>query len=84
MKQHFSNKVSAFEAKTHYSELIKRTQAGEKITIMKHNTPVAVLSPIFTNAKSDTNTMMEDIRVFNKGKKLNGLSIKDLISEGRK
>ena len=31
MKQNFSNKISSFEAKTHFSQLIKRVKAGEKI-----------------------------------------------------
>jgi prevent-host-death family protein len=33
----------AFEAKTHFSELLDRVQQGEWITITRHGKPVAVL-----------------------------------------
>ncbi len=32
------------EAKTHFSELVQRAEAGEEIVIKRGNTPVAVLS----------------------------------------
>lgn len=37
--------IGAFKAKTHLSELLERVRRGERITITKHGTPVAVLVP---------------------------------------
>ena len=38
--------VNIHEAKTHFSKLVERVMAGERITIAKAGKPVAVLSPI--------------------------------------
>ncbi len=38
--------VGAYEAKTHFSELLEKVEAGEEITITKHGTPVARLVPV--------------------------------------
>lgn len=37
--------VSVAEAKSKLSELLKRVEAGEKVTITRRGKPVAVLSP---------------------------------------
>jgi prevent-host-death family protein len=37
--------VNIHEAKTHFSRLIERVLGGERITIAKNGTPVAVLLP---------------------------------------
>ena len=38
-----SDTVSAFDAKTHLSQLLVKVQKGSRITITKHNAPVASL-----------------------------------------
>lgn len=38
--------VGAFEAKTHFSELLERAEAGEEITITRRGKPVARMIPI--------------------------------------
>ena len=38
--------VGAYEARTHFSELLEKVESGEEITITKHGTPVARLVPI--------------------------------------
>ena len=75
--------VGAFEAKTHFSSLLDRAAKGEQITITKHGTPVARLVPV---EQSDPEQISEAIRRFRevrKGMKLGGLSVRDLINEGR-
>lgn len=84
MKYNFSNQVSAFEAKTHLSSLLQRVAKGEKFTIQKHNTPIAVLMPILSKHNSNTREAIKNLSSFRRGKNLAGLKIKDLISEGRK
>lgn len=39
-------KVTMHEAKTHFSKLVKRVQAGEEIVIVNGKTPAAKLVPI--------------------------------------
>lgn len=84
MKTHFSNQVSSFEAKTHFSQLLQRVKAGEKITILNHNHPVAKLVPIAIQGKLETKEAIANLTTFRKNKRLLGLTIKDLIIEGRK
>lgn len=43
--------ISAFEAKTHLSELLERAQAGEEIVIAKANRPVVRLVPVTPRPK---------------------------------
>jgi prevent-host-death family protein len=38
--------VKVHEAKEHFARLLRRVEAGEEITIMRGNTPVARLIPI--------------------------------------
>lgn len=84
MKINISNKISSFEAKTHFSQLLQRVKAGERITILKHNSPIAVLTPAFDSEKFNVQEVIENLISFAKNKKLSGISIKDLIEEGRK
>lgn len=84
MKYNHSNKISAFEAKTHFSNLLQRVGEGEKITILKHNIPVALLIPIPSNQKSDIQEILKNMDLFRKGKKIGGVSLNELKNEGRK
>lgn len=41
-----TSSIGLFEAKTHFSELIARAEAGDEVIITRHNKPVAKLVPI--------------------------------------
>jgi prevent-host-death family protein len=84
MKIGISNKISSFEAKTHFSQLLQRVKKGERITIFNHNSPVAVIMPFTNNEVPDIQETIKSVVYFSSGKKLAGISIKDLINEGRK
>lgn len=45
--------VGAYEAKTHFSELLEKVEAGEEITITRHGSPVAKLVPVKRKASAD-------------------------------
>ena len=75
--------VGAYEAKTHLPELLKRVARGERITITKHGTPVAVLAPHDLAQTVDVKTVIEKIRAFRKGRGLGDTSIREMIEEGR-
>jgi prevent-host-death family protein len=76
--------VSSYEAKTHLSKLLKRASEGEPITITKHGVSVAKLVPAGSSKKSDVRTLIQEIRKFRKGHTLGGMSLREMIDEGRR
>ena len=76
--------IGAYEAKTHFSQLLDRVENGERITITKHGRPVAMLVPAEPAKKRPVADVIEEILEFRKGNRLNGLKIKDMIREGRR
>jgi prevent-host-death family protein len=80
-----SNTVGAYEAKTHFSELLERAEAGDEITITKHGTPVAKLVPVKKEVSPEERVAaIKRIQKLASGLSLGGLRVKDLISEGRR
>lgn len=75
--------VGAFEAKTHLSRLLDKVEKGEKITITRRGAPVARLVPVEKEEKPDVSAVIEQIRELRKGITLGGLSLRDMINEGR-
>jgi prevent-host-death family protein len=76
--------VGAYEAKTHLPKLLERVLKGERITITKHGVPVALLQPSDPETKVDTKSVIVELRKFRDGHSLGGLSIQDMIEEGRR
>lgn len=76
--------VSAYEAKTHLPKLLRRVSLGEKIMITRHGVPVAVLYPPDPERKRETKSVVDDLKKFRKKNALKGLSIQDMINEGRR
>lgn len=77
--------VGAFEAKTHFSQLLDQVEAGETVTITRHGEPVAKLVPAKRAAgKKSVKALIEEIRATRKGTSLGGLTIKELVNAGRK
>jgi prevent-host-death family protein len=79
-----SSTVGAFEAKTHLSKLLARVAKGERITIEKHGVPVATLEPAKPSRKEPTGKVIAELKRFRAGHRLDGLSIRELIEEGRR
>ncbi len=78
------SKVGAYEAKTHLPSLLERVARGERITITKHGVPVAILSPAAGVRDRPVAEVVAELRRFRKGRRLAGLRLKDMISEGRR
>ncbi len=79
------NTVGAYEAKTHFSKLLERVEAGEELTITRHGSPVARLVPVRRRATPQQRRMAIDaMRKLAKGLRLRGLKVRDLIAEGRR
>ena len=75
--------VGAYEAKTHLSRLLERVIKGERITITKHGVPVAVLQPPETERKRVPSEVISEVREFRTNYSLKGLSIREMIKDGR-
>jgi prevent-host-death family protein len=77
--------VGAYQAKTHFSELLEKVGQGEEFTITKHGTPVARLVPIKKELTvAERRALIERWKEKSKGLSLGGLKIRDLINEGRR
>ena len=76
--------VSAYEAKTHFSELLARAERGERVTITKHGRAVARLEPVEASSARSLEEIERSLAELRKGCSLGGLSIKELIAEGRR
>lgn len=77
----------AFEAKTHFSELLANVINGEKFIITKHGVQVAMIIP-FTQKEEGVEPVKDAIRTLKKLRKGitlgNKLSVRKLLEEGRK
>jgi prevent-host-death family protein len=76
--------VGAYEAKTHLPKLLERVAKGDRVTITKHGVPVAVLQPYDPEKNVDVKVVISALREFREGNSLGGLSIRDMIEEGRR
>mgnify|MGYP003384806786 CR=1 FL=1 len=78
--------VGSYEAKTHLPALLDRVAKGESIIITKRGQPVAMLVPVAdekVDVQQVVKEMLEDRD--NHGPRLGkGLSIRDLIQDGRR
>ena len=74
--------VGVYEAKTHLPALLNEVERGETIVITRHGRPVARLAPVEPAGRSVAE-VIADIRELRKGQTLGGLSIRELIEEGR-
>jgi prevent-host-death family protein len=77
--------IGSFEAKTHLSRLLERVAQGEEFTITKHGKPVARLVPMAdATTAPDVRAAVEAMKAFRKGRTLAGLSVREMIEEGRR
>ena len=76
--------VGSYEAKTHLPALLDRVAQGEQITITRHGVPVAMLVPPSGGRKPDVRETIQAMLESRKGCRLNGLSIREMIEEGRR
>jgi prevent-host-death family protein len=76
--------VGAYEAKTHLPKLLKRVLKGERITITKHGIPIAVLQAPDLEKTVDTKSVIAELRKLREKHSLAGLSIREMIQEGRR
>ncbi|MCE9624655.1 MAG: type II toxin-antitoxin system prevent-host-death family antitoxin [Deltaproteobacteria bacterium] len=80
------NEIGVYEAKTHLASLLERVEGGEVITITRHGTPVAVLSPVAKDRKMSVAEAIEGIKALKSriGTRISQKEIKRMISAGRR
>ena len=76
--------IGAFEAKNRLSELLQLVENGEEVTITRHGKPVARLVPAYDAGRDKVKEAVEWLKRTRKERNLDGLTIKELINEGRK
>ncbi len=76
--------VGAYEAKTSFSKLLARVNSGEKINITKHGVTVAVLQPPGRAKRTNPAETIRQLRLFRNQHSLKGISLKEMIEEGRR
>lgn len=74
--------MGAFEAKTHFSELIDRVQKGAKVTITKRGVPVAQVLPVLEHKRVRLE-IVQKLSSYQK-KSSGSFDIREAINDGRK
>ncbi|HVY34892.1 MAG TPA: type II toxin-antitoxin system prevent-host-death family antitoxin [Caulobacteraceae bacterium] len=77
--------VGVFEAKNRLTALLDEVEGGGEVIITRRGRPIARLTPLeagFNRAKASA--AAEGLRAASKGQTLGGLSLKSLITEGRR
>jgi prevent-host-death family protein len=78
--------VGAYEAKTHFGELLTEVQNGETIVVTRHGVPVARLVPAHHDFEAAAAAIAE-YRRFRRENNITlgeGVTIRDLIEDGRR
>ena len=76
--------VGSYEAKTRLPALLARVARGQRVTITRHGVPVAMLVPADSARRRDLPETIRQLKEFRKGRTLKGLTIRELIEEGRR
>ena len=82
-------KVTAFEAKTRFGELLERVARGEEVVITRHDKPVARLIPEGATRLDDVRRSVQGLRDLQKQirlrskAKLTDREVRSAIDEGR-
>jgi prevent-host-death family protein len=74
--------IGVYEAKTKLASLLDEVENGATVTITRHGKPIARLVPV-ERSRQDIEATIAAIRALRKGNKLDGITIKELIEEGR-
>jgi prevent-host-death family protein len=77
--------VGAYDAKTHLPRLLDEVaSAGKTFVITKHGQPVAQLGPVAGRTTERPDEVIAALREARQGVRLDGLSLDEMIKEGRR
>ena len=78
--------IGAFEAKTHFSQIIEKAERGEDFVITRRGKPVAKIIPFEQKKEITWEEALEDLRKFRKlyRGEPGSFNIREAIEEGRR
>lgn len=76
--------IGVYEAKTHLARLLARVEKGERFVITRHGRAVAELVPVGRRDPEKIRKAIEDLKAFQSTHSLGGLSVREMMKEGRK
>lgn len=77
-------KIGAYQAKTQFSALLEKVEAGEDVVITRHGKPVARLVKAQTASREEIDAAIARILERREGVTTGGIGWKALRDEGRK
>lgn len=77
-------RVGSYEAKTHLPRLLDEVANGETIEITKRGVPVAILAPVTGGRQVEVKEAIAGLRAFRERHRLERVTIRELIEEGRR
>lgn len=78
-------RISYYEARTHFSDLLDQVARGKTILITRRGRPAALLTPPPEEARQDVKQVIAQMKALRRGNTLGkGMSIRQLIEEGRR
>lgn len=79
------DRVGIFEAKSRFSELVERAEAGDEVTITRHGKPVAKIVPVRAkDVSAQRAVIFDEITAFSKTIKSKRFNLRKVIEQGRK
>ncbi len=76
--------IGAAEAETRLSHLLDQVERGETVVIVRDGRPVARLVPVPGATIDDRRRTIAQLKELRQGQTLGGLSLRELIEEGRR
>jgi prevent-host-death family protein len=76
--------VGVYEAKTQLPRLLERVARGQRVTITRHGVPVAMLIPAGEAVRRPVKEVITELAEFRRGRRLGKVSLRAMISEGRR
>ena len=76
-------RIGAYEAKTHLSQILEKVARGERFTIEKRGVPIAVLQPVDPRRKMSVSEAIAELESFRDRHTLGDVTVRELIEEGR-
>jgi prevent-host-death family protein len=75
-----------FEAKTQFSRILNLVEDGEEVEITRHGRPVAKVVPVKRRrpTREELEKIAAELDAFREAHPLGGVTIKELIEEGRR
>ena len=76
--------VGTYEAKTHLTRLLDQVGQGETVTITKHGVPIALLCPVRMPTRKERADAIAKLLAFQPKQAPNGLTVREMMEEGRR